>query len=342
MDSDDALLRAIDWKRTLNIAVKTVSRTTAVYGLQLEIKNLVRDCRKYASGENDPETSENCVGGAIVRAIATALSFNKIVEYVGQFVDDIKWAFFEANMHRLTPWAGRVVASMGTYLSPNARRLLESRADKVRRAESALSAQIGMDIRHIGFLDQSTPAANQHLGVREGSAPVPVFAVLHDGQHMHFAAAKDPATGETKVRTGFGPGAETEANVAGLHARGSKRPEFNQQYFDKGGLDLVGRTDSLLGQDDGGDSQPATPSPELYNALYDALACYLGFDGAGGLSDAPGFWYQIYDSQSRGTVAAGAMAVFDGDDGRSIIPWLRPEGGLDVRDDCAALSHDEL
>lgn len=326
----------------MDVAVKTVSRSAAVYGMQLAIRNLVRDCRNYANGENDPITSENCVGGTILTAVSTALAFNKIVDYVGLVAEDVKWAFFEAGMHRLTPWAGRVVASMGTYLNPNARSLLESRADKVRRAESALSAQMGVDIRHIGFLDQSTQATNQHLGMREGSAPVPVFAVLYGGQHMHFAVAKDPATGETRIRTGFGPGAETKANVAGLHARSSKRPEFNQQYFDKGGLDLVGRTDGLLGQAGGDDSQPATPSPELYNALYDALACYLGFDRAGGLSDAPGLWYQIYDSHSRGTVAAGAMAVFDGDDGRSIIPWLRPEGGLDVRDDYAALSHDEL
>lgn len=336
-NGDGAPLRAVDWERTKTLAVKTVKRVGPIYALQLGIKELYKSCQSYSEG--DSSTAEACIGGAIVTVASIASHFDKIVDWVGEFAQDTKWAFFEAGVVKLAPWAGRVIASMGTYMSP--RGLLESRAARVRRAEAALSAEIGLDIRHIGFLDRSTQGSDQHLGKRQGSEPTPVFAVSKDGRHMHFAAARDPETGEMRIRTGFGPGVETEANVAGLHARSINRPQFNKQHFDGGGLDLVGHSKlvSEEGPDDG--AQPSPEDPDAFNALYDAFACYLHIGDAAGMEDFPGLWWQIYDSVSEGTLVAGAIAPFLGEDA-SIISWLRPEGGLEVRDDCIAVMHDEL
>jgi len=212
---------------------------------------------------------------------------NKIVDWVGEFAEDIKWAIFKVGVAKLIPWAGRVIASMETFMSP--RGLIHSEAEKVRRAEAVPSARIGLNIRHVGHWN---PSDDEHPGRRQASDTVPVFAVTADGQHMHFAMVTDREAGRARIKTGLGPGVETAANVASLHARGIPRPKFNAQHFDGGGLDVIGRS-NIIGSQDEINYQPSVDDPGSFTALFDAFACYLNLgDGTGQASsdDIPGLW----------------------------------------------------
>lgn len=140
---------------------------------------------------------------------------------------------------------------------------------------------------------------------------------------------------------GAGPGPSTEANRGRVRARALDNPVFNKQYFDQGGLDAIGRPDVDADMNDPA-IQPVTDADkqEAFDRLCEQLGCYPGV-GLGKLDDehpeeldTPGLWWQIYDDDSNGTLAAGAVAAFGPDGTPSIIEWMTIEGRLQTIEAC--------
>lgn len=98
-----------------------------------------------------------------------------------------------------------------------------------------------------------------------------------------------------------------------------------------------------MGNSNEDDAQPDPANPTAYAHVYNAVACYLGVaEGTTSppSNDIPGLWWQIFGRESKGTLAAGAIVPFTAET-PSIIEFLQPEGGLEVKSEYSPV-HDEL
>ncbi|RYP02028.1 hypothetical protein DL764_005978 [Monosporascus ibericus] len=190
-----------------------------------------------------------------------------------------------------------------------------------------------MEVRHIGVWDGSTPGSRKK---RDDEIEAwPVFAMERDGQEFHFAyMGRRDETGEHLFKLGHGPGIKTEGNRSRLKARHAFA--YNNQFFDRGGLDFLGRSD-IMGDSNFADVQPDLNNPETYQWIYEQINCYAE-EGSYEALRHHGLWFQVYDNTGdyNGTLAAGAVAAF-GPDTPSMIEWMSLEGSIPSSDGCSSI-----
>lgn len=170
----------------------------------------------------------------------------------------------------------------------------------------------------------------------------PVFGLQLDGQDIHFAYTGQDADGNAAFKMGHGPGPETEENKRRIKSRDSSDgiPLFNDYYFSSGGLDILATSDI---DNANPDVFPDVSSNDFdYAWIYDQVLCLFGASDPRATQggnypsqfDSVGLWFQVYDSEDSGTLAAGTMAPFSSDT-PSLIKFLTPSGGLEVDTSCS-------
>ncbi|KAI6084020.1 hypothetical protein F4821DRAFT_243615 [Hypoxylon rubiginosum] len=195
---------------------------------------------------------------------------------------------------------------LGPYITPTGGNNVK-RGLIMERAESVLSSAYRAEVRHIGDWDGTMPG---QLEKRDPDVEaLPVFGINLNGRDFHFAhMGFDPANNSSSFRFGMGPGPETENNKRRLRARGDDKPKYNTQFFDRGGLDAIGRSD-IEGDASKPDAQPTPDDPNDYDWLYHEVSCYMGGEkGHPTQYDSQGLWFQIYDDEGEGTLSAGAFS----------------------------------
>lgn len=315
------------------MAMALVKRAGVVGFTGVTFWALFRDCKSFAEGD---EASDGaiCIIGSISTVVASITHVKEIRDWLIEFGRELKMEAM-ALAADFTHQALAHIMALGPFL-----RNQNTKRDAIlRRAEDALSAKFQTEVRHIGVWDGAIPGQPKKRG--EDAEVYPVFGLNVDGQDFHFAyMGEDDTTNNTRIRLGHGPGINSEENRRRIKTR--KTPEFNRQYFDRGGLDALGRSD-IAGNNNNPDVQPdPMNNPDDFKWIYNQLGCYFRGGGTLGYSttfDQLGLWFQIYDRQSQNTLSAGAVAPFSADK-PSLITWLKPEGGLLVNNKC--LVHDEL
>jgi hypothetical protein len=213
----------------------------------------------------------------------------------------------------------------------------------LKRAEDAMPERLSSDVRHIGFWEgDDLGDDDQKMKRDEEAKSFPVFGVQHQGRDLHLAFV-NPATNDTTIKIGSGPGPETEKNRHRLKKRDDPTPAWNRWYFDYGGLYAIIQADI----DGAENAMQVDPNDALaHDSLVDDLACYFGkYDGHTShppTYDTNGLWFQIDDSLVDETLAAGVVAPFSQANPNSLISWMSAQGGLEVKDDCGNVDHDEL
>ncbi|KAI1860305.1 uncharacterized protein JN550_011571 [Neoarthrinium moseri] len=218
---------------------------------------------------------------------------------------------------------------------PNMADLPAKRDDSVGRVERAISTKLGMEVRHVGVWDGNHPGSPEKR--HDKTEAHPVFAMDRNGQDFHFSyMGRREDTGEHKFIFGYGPGIENQQNKMRLKAR--QAFTYNTQYFDRGGLDIIGQSD-IMGGSNHPEVQPDLNDPNSYQWLYEQMNCYMD----GGSYEAlrhHGLWFQIYDSNDEGshpgTLAAGAIAAF-GPSTPSAISWMQSSGGIPTVEGCSSI-----
>lgn len=318
---------------------------------------LTDDCKNFAESDDSKKTGNKCVVGAITTTISIIGFALKLKTFIIDLAVEIQidamilgQDMVRFAMESLGPWLNPALAAAPGH---NVKTVTKRVDSVVKRAEDSMSAHLGVEVRHIGLWDGSMPNRDTNSNVKkrrtstaraegaeDGLKPdatlLPVFGMTHGGQDFHFACVgDDPATSNPIIRVGTGPGPSTEANRRRVRARALDNPVFNKQYFDQGGLDAIGRSDGADMNDRA--IQPVTDADKqaAFDRLYEQHGCYLG-DGLWKTDDehpeeldAPGLWWQIYDDDSDGTLAAGAVAPFGPDGTPSIIEWTTIEACAD-------------
>lgn len=291
---------------------------------------LVRECQAFHE-EGEWEDGVVCIAGAISTGISAITHMKEIQDWFIEISKEVKVQyigdFTRAAINHLNgigPWLNGVgVGAMG-----NAKR-----DSLLKRAEMATSARLGVEVRHIGYWDGSMPGQPRKRD--EKSWGRPIFGLQIKGRDYHFTLMDgDIGINNTWIKLGSGPGVDTEHNRRRLQAR---KPKYNGQWFDHGGLDIIGRSD-IMANGNNPDIQPDPNNQEDFDWILKHVTCSLGVGHEGHPSslDEPGLYFQIYDNNSKGTLSAGAIAPFTPEK-ESIITWMEPESALLVNDQCTRL-----
>ncbi|KAI1772227.1 hypothetical protein F4818DRAFT_444458 [Hypoxylon cercidicola] len=320
-----------EFSRNTQLAIWTARGVLGPAGVGFAFWDLADDCTEYHE-KGTRKSGAKCIVGSIT-TVAALISFSaEIRDFYAGLALELKLRVAELA-HDFTPVA--MAYGLGPYLAPAGNNV--KRGLIMERAESVLSSAYRAEVRHIGDWDGNMQGYPEKRG--EDVASLPVFGVNVNGRDFHFAhMGFDPAKNASSFRFGTGPGPETENNRRRLKARDDK-PRYNTQFFDRGGLDAIGRSD-IEGDDSKPGAQPTSDDTNDYNWLYHQVSCYMGGEtGHTSQFDSQGLWFQIYDDEAKGTLSAGAIAPFSANK-PSIITWMKIEGGLGVNRDC--INHDEL
>ncbi|KAF5007827.1 hypothetical protein FDECE_5853 [Fusarium decemcellulare] len=288
--SNAALEKRWDWlgadaRRRVNFGDKGIfyaSYPMSIYGLY-------KACAGWHAG--DPTVSVLCVYGAITSIWTTFLISDKAITTVGSLGQKLVDAWY------------------------NSKRDLE-----VRSLLDGLSAEIGAEVRHLGFYQDETPS-NMKRSLSEGSDNrIPVFSAKIHGHNLHFAH-RGHIDGKPVLRFGFS-GNDTDAHELG------KR--YDKPYFESGGIDFmiepVQSLEAGFWKDD----------DEHFSWLFDQIKCIMGEHtiwGGTKVADASGVYLQMYDNMKGGTVASAIMAPWE-EGKKSAIHEMLVEGGIDYNRQC--------
>ncbi|KAF5012731.1 hypothetical protein FDECE_1224 [Fusarium decemcellulare] len=312
------------------LAISVARRTTLVATGAISFWGLVRDCKSFAN-DGDATDGVICVAGSIgssITAIARIQTIGKwFVEYGKEIAVLALGDFTHDAINRLQgigPWLNGVgVGAIGDV----------KRDHIFRRAAEASSKSMGLQIRHIGYWDGSMPG--QPKARDASTVDRPVFGFQSNGAEYHFTIMDiEAGTNKTHIKLGHGPGPETEHTKRTLQARKQK---YNGQWFDHGGLDIIGRSDQA-GDQNSDNIQPDINNQGDFDWIMAHVECSLGIgtESRPAALDEPGLYFQIYDDETRDTLALGAMSPFMPDQ-PSIIQWMDLEAGLSVEDPCVRL-----
>ncbi|RYP92040.1 hypothetical protein DL770_001818 [Monosporascus sp. CRB-9-2] len=325
LDSGDLLSENIARQvRPLRLAVEFVAFFSTGYGLW----GLRDDCGDWHRG-GDAAPGSRCVVAAVGTAATLIVAGADTWELVATLTNGVNVEGQVADIPLLDYPIHRL--PNGPFFR-NEHYQLDKRDDPVSRVENAMSTKFGIEVRHIGMWDGNIPGSPKKR--HDETEAWPVFAMERDGQDFHFAyMGRREDTGEHKFRLGHGPGIETQVNRSRLKARQAFL--YNTQYFDRGGLDIIGHSD-IMGNSNHPEVQPDLERPDSYQWLYEQMYCYMD----GGSYEAlrhHGLWFQVYDDNEEGpnsgTLAAGAIAAF-GPDTPSMISYMQTSGGIATRDEC--------
>ncbi|PGH14491.1 hypothetical protein AJ79_02984 [Helicocarpus griseus UAMH5409] len=267
--------------------------------------NIVEDCaewREGADGDVKARTKLNCIWASI----ATLFGFIVTVDS-------------GIHMHaRLSDYFERNAVEVPGFFVHNKRDLPV--------IEDHLSSLLSAEVQHVGIWDDHD---NDTGFLSKRKVPRDIFSTNIQGRYLHFTYM-GRASNASHFRFGYGPGPETENNRRRLRNRDSKS-RFNKQFFDMGGLDLVGQTDPLNDADER--IYFDARDPDQYNMIVEQVACYMTPE----MMNASGINFQLYNSVHKRTVAAGAIAPFTANK-RSMIDKMGPKGGIETDEKCTANS----
>ncbi|RYP55440.1 hypothetical protein DL769_010171 [Monosporascus sp. CRB-8-3] len=310
--------------RPLRLGLEWVALFATGYGFW----GLRDDCGDWHQG-GDAAPRSRCVVAAVGTGATLILTGADTWEYVATLTNGIN---IEGQVADITLQDYPLHRLPNGPFFRNGYDHLDKRDDPVSRVENAISTKFGIEVKHIGMWDGNIPGSPKKR--HDETEAWPVFAMKRDGQDFHFAyMGRREDTGEHKFRLGHGPGIETQGNRSRLKARQAFM--YNTQYFDRGGLDIIGHSD-IMGHSNHPEVQPDLKRPNSYQWLYEQMDCYMD----GGSYEAlrhHGFWFQVYDDNEEGpypgTLAAGAIAAF-GPDTPSMISYMKTAGGVATRDEC--------
>ncbi|KAJ3544003.1 hypothetical protein NM208_g3280 [Fusarium decemcellulare] len=293
------------------LAISVARRTTLVATGAISFWGLVRDCKSF-SDENDASDGVICVGAAIgssITAIAHIQTIGKwFVEYGKEIAVLALGDFTHDAINRLQgigPWLNGVgVGAIG-------------------------------DVKRDHLFRRAAETSSKTKGSDASTVDRPVFGFQSNGAEYHFTIMDiEAGTNKTHIKLGHGPGPETEHSKRTLQAR---KPKYNGQWFDHGGLDIIGRSDQP-GDQNSDNIQPDINNQGDFDWIMAHVECSLGLgtESRPAVLDEPGLYFQIYDDETRDTLALGAMSPFMPDQ-PSLIQWMDLEAGLSVEDPCVRL-----
>ncbi|KAF5023774.1 hypothetical protein F66182_4167 [Fusarium sp. NRRL 66182] len=312
------------------LAINIAKRSTLVATGAIGFWGLIRECRSF-SEDGETEDGIICVAGSIGTAISAVTHIREIGNWFITYGKEIA----VLALGDFTQDAINRLQGIGPYLNGVG---LESIGTTKRdhlysRAAEASSKSLGLEVRHIGFWDGSMPG--QPKARDASTVDRPVFGFNNRGTDYHFTLMDDePGLNKTHIKLGHGPGPVTEHNKRKLHARKQK---YNGQWFDRGGLDIIGRSDQV-GDRNHHQIQPDLDNQGDFDWIMDHVQCSLGLKKGSNppVLDEPGVYFQIYDDETRDTLSLGAMSPFLPEQ-PSLIEWMDLEAGLSIEDPCLAL-----
>ncbi|KAH6885442.1 hypothetical protein B0T10DRAFT_564214 [Thelonectria olida] len=205
-----------------------------------------------------------------------------------------------------------------------------------RDVEDHLSNSFKTKVRHIADWDGTMSDGTVKRDVGE---PVPVFGITLNDRDMHFSLYQG-ADNSTRIRIGHGPGPDTESNRR-LRNRNEK---YNNQVFEKGGLDFVVESDGIGSNSN--DLQFGPESQEDFDWIYKQVDCYLTLnsisnliittnpvDAMGQLNAIGGIYFQVLNNKDKITMAYGKIAPFS-DTQKSMIDEMDVHEGAAPMDAC--------
>jgi hypothetical protein len=257
----------------------------------MSIYGLYKACQGWHDG--DPSVAVLCVYGAITSIWTTFLLADKTAVWTGSLVT-------------------RLISAHGFKRDLEVQGLLED-----------FSAELGVEVRHLGFWNDTTAPAIANLKrslPMEGENRLAVFGARAHGYDFHFTH-RGEINGKALLRFGF--------EVEDVHGEElSKRRD--SPYFSKGGIDFLIEPVKPL------EKGWWTDDDEQFGWLFEQIKCLLGettlWDTR--VEEATGVFFQLYDNMRGETIAAAAMAAF-GEGGKSAIHEMDDvRGSIDVSRTC--------
>ncbi|KAK2743963.1 hypothetical protein FQN55_007012 [Onygenales sp. PD_40] len=276
----------------------------AVANAGVQVFNIVKDCREF--GE-EATNAFNCVWTSISTVIGFAVLVDRAVTFRGQLADRLS----ESGWH--VPGINK--------------------RDEIPQLEDHLSSLLSVDVRHVGIWDgndEETIALSKRTGGVVKPVARHIFGANFQGREMHFTYMGELNNG-SHFRFGNGPGPDTEGNRHRLRSR--RIHKYNNQYFDNGGLDFVGLSDSASVNHDAIYMEPQ--EPEEFNWLVEQVTCYMSdydiLDGSP--MESNGLHFQVFNHWDRVTIAMGAIAPFTNTKA-SVISEMDYIVGINVDERC--------
>ncbi|KAK2789216.1 hypothetical protein FQN52_006308 [Onygenales sp. PD_12] len=276
----------------------------AVANAGVQMFNIVKDCREF--GE-ETTNAFNCVWASISTVIGFAVLVDRAVIFRGHLADRLS----ENGWH--VPGINK--------------------RDEIPQLEGHLSSLLSVDVRHVGIWDgndEETIALSKRTGGVVKPVARHIFGANFQGREMHFTYMGELNNG-SHFRFGNGPGPDTEGNRHRLRSR--RIHKYNNQYFDNGGLDFVGLSDSASYNHDAIYMEPQ--EPEEFDWILEQVTCYMsGWEFIlGSPMESRGLNFQVFNHWDKTTIAKGAIAAFTNNEA-SAISEMEPKAGVHTDGRC--------